>query len=181
MKRHNLWHLLVLGLVFILSGCVVRTYSLTRDRIDQDLSGGNRGYLKGEAPTAEERKPTRTTRVVEIELRSPLKFEGKSKQKFPEKAEEPEDLGNRGYITQGAVSEIVEPKASAVTAGYEKYTVQKSDTLQKISRKFYGTTKKWNKIYEANQDVLKGPDKIYPGQVINIPLESLLETQENLK
>ena len=36
--------------VFMLSGCVVRTYSLTRDRVDQNLEEGNRGYLKGQAP-----------------------------------------------------------------------------------------------------------------------------------
>jgi nucleoid-associated protein YgaU len=66
----------------------------------------------------------------------------------------------------------------------EKYKVQKGDTLQKISQKFYGTTKKWQKIYEANKDTLKGPDKLYPGRTINIPVDSagkLKEPSENLK
>src|SRR5512139_2133187 len=31
----------------------------------------------------------------------------------------------------------------------QNYTVKKGDTLQEISQKFYGTTKKWRKIYEA--------------------------------
>ncbi|MDD5574911.1 MAG: LysM peptidoglycan-binding domain-containing protein, partial [Candidatus Omnitrophica bacterium] len=51
------------------------------------------------------------------------------------------------------------------------YTVMPNDTLQKISQKFYGTSKRWKVIYDANKDVLKSPDKIYAGQVINIPQE----------
>jgi len=64
----------------------------------------------------------------------------------------------------------------------QAYIVGKGDTLQKISQKFYGTTKKWVKIYEANKDALKGPNKIYPGQSINIPTDNTLqEPKENLK
>jgi nucleoid-associated protein YgaU len=40
------------------------------------------------------------------------------------------------------------------------------------------------KVYEANKDILKGPDKLYPGQVLSIPdasSETLKETKENLK
>jgi hypothetical protein len=61
-------------LVLGIAGCVVRTYPVTRDRIDQDLSAGNRGYLKGQIPEsleAKERKTTRTTQTVEIELGKP--------------------------------------------------------------------------------------------------------------
>ena len=51
------------------------------------------------------------------------------------------------------------------------YKVQKGDTLQKISSQpeIYGTSKKWMKIYEANKDKLKSPDKIRPGQELKIP------------
>lgn len=170
-------------LVFALSGCVVRTYQVTRDRIDQDLATGNRGYLKGQAPSSEmERKATRTTQVVEIELHSPVKFEKSPKikpveTKPIETVEDRSQEGNRGYIVQSITPEIAEVKAVA----FEKYTVQKNDTLQKISKKFYGTTKKWKKIFDANQGVLKSPNKVYPGQVINIPTEQLKEPQENLK
>jgi nucleoid-associated protein YgaU len=62
-----------------------------------------------------------------------------------------------------------------------RYTVSKEDTLQKISLKFYGTTKKWGKIYNANKETLKAADRIYPGQTLNIPIEKLKEPQENLK
>lgn len=193
MKIHNAARMAqsaILLLSLVLSGCVVRTYQLTRDRVDQDLSSGNRGYLQGQAPYGEtqDRKTTRATQVVEIELRSPLKFETKSKvnlkQAIPVKETDDQGTwGNRGFISESYSPEINEAQAAA--ANVEKYTVQKNDTLQKISKKFYGTTKKWMKIYEANKDTLKGPNKLYPGRVINIPVgqkvETLKETKENLK
>ena len=42
MKCEKMAYVLVLIVVFVLSGCVVRTYQLTRDRVDQDLNAGNR-------------------------------------------------------------------------------------------------------------------------------------------
>lgn len=179
MGKQNKIYLLLLSSIFILSGCLVRTYQVTKDRVDQDLTSGNRGYLKGQAPPGAleaERKPTRTLRVVEVELGPPIKFEKKAKPKPVKEApvvETPDEqiLGNRGFISE----------SQAPLVNLEKYRVQKGDTLQKISQKFYGTTKNWTKIYEANKEVLKGPNKIYPGQVIDIPVETLKETRENLK
>jgi nucleoid-associated protein YgaU len=196
MKTGKLFYLSVIIFTFILSGCVVRSYKLTRDRIDQDLAGGNRGIVKGETPPEPtDRKPTRTTRVVEFEFQPLRKFEKKPAAKPAEKPapeagiEDTGTAGNRGYITQsysppaeltGAPPEMSE-KLPMQAAGTQKYTVQKGETLQKISRKFYGTSRKWYDIYKANKDKLKGPDKIYPGQVIDIPAEPLKETMENLK
>lgn len=182
MKTENKYYVSLISCIFLLSGCVVRTYSVTKDRVDQDLAMGNRGYLKGQAPAeTKERKATRTTQVVEVELYSPVKFEKMPKpQQAPaeraplEKTEDKTAWGNRGYITEG-------PAPSMPKINIEKYTVQKGDTLQKISKKFYGTPKRWNRIYEANKDNLRAPDKIYPGQVLDIPVEALKETKENLK
>ncbi len=49
------------------------------------------------------------------------------------------------------------------------YTVQKGDTLGAIAKKMYGKSSLYPKIFEANQPMLKDPDKIYPGQVLRIP------------
>ncbi len=172
--------------VFILSGCIVRTYQVTKDRTDQDLTAGNRGYLQGQASAGEkERKPTRTTQIVEVEMFPPIKFERLPKKDISgenvlETEEDQEIWGNRGYITESKTQEMSEAKAP-VEIKTEQYTAQKGDTLQKISQRFYGTTKKWLKIYEANKDVLKSPDKVYPGQVLNIPLEQLKEVPEKIK
>ncbi len=53
----------------------------------------------------------------------------------------------------------------------EHYTVQKGDTLWEISKRYYGDANEYMRIFEANRSVLKDPDKIRPGQVLQIPLE----------
>jgi nucleoid-associated protein YgaU len=147
--------------------------------VDQDLTAGNKGYILGKAPTQEEmqRATTRETQVFEVELGRPVKVEKKKVETAPAPATSRE--GNRGYLTETVSPEISETPAP--TGTFEKYTVQKGDTLQKISQKFYGTTKKWMKLYDANKDVLKSPNRVIPGQVLNIPTEGMKETKENLK
>ena len=48
-----------------------------------------------------------------------------------------------------------------------KYTVKRGDSLYAISKRFYGTPKKYMLIIEANG--IKDPDKIIEGQVLKIP------------
>jgi nucleoid-associated protein YgaU len=54
-------------------------------------------------------------------------------------------------------------------AGARTYTVAKGDSLSKIAKQLYGDPKKWRQIHEANKDIIKNPDLIYPGQVLTIP------------
>ncbi len=49
------------------------------------------------------------------------------------------------------------------------YTIQKGDTLWKIATTFYGDGSKYPSIVEANLEVIKDADLIYPGQNIRIP------------
>ena len=49
------------------------------------------------------------------------------------------------------------------------YTVVKGDCLWNLAKKFYGTGSKWKVIYEANQDIIKNPNRIYIGQKLVIP------------
>jgi nucleoid-associated protein YgaU len=49
------------------------------------------------------------------------------------------------------------------------YKVQPGDTLSKISKQFFGDANKYMKIFEANRDKLKDPDKIQVGQELKIP------------
>lgn len=102
--------------------------------------------------------------------------------------------GNRGYMQKKQIPEkkgssilkpyavpnmpqilyqtSAEPKNKIKEEKKEKiYVVEEKDTLQKISDKMYGTTKKWKQIYEANKDVLETPDVIRPGQKLVIPTE----------
>ena len=59
--------------------------------------------------------------------------------------------------------------AGSVSAPTGSYTVQKGDTLSKISKQFYGDAKNYMKIFNANKDSLSDPDKIKVGQVLKIP------------
>jgi len=49
------------------------------------------------------------------------------------------------------------------------YTVKKDDTLSSIARNFLGDAKAWRKIYEANRNQIKNPDRLQVGMVLTIP------------
>ena len=60
-------------------------------------------------------------------------------------------------------------KKKASSSG-KTHTVTKGETLQTISQKYYGTTKNWRKIYNANKkEMPKGPDDIKVGMKLKIP------------
>lgn len=48
------------------------------------------------------------------------------------------------------------------------HEVQKGESLSLIAKKYSNMT--WQKIFEANKDILKDPNKIFPGQKLKIPL-----------
>jgi len=50
----------------------------------------------------------------------------------------------------------------------ETYEVKSGDNLSKIAKKYSGIS--WKDIYDANRDKLSDPDKIFPGQVLTIPV-----------
>ena len=51
----------------------------------------------------------------------------------------------------------------------EFYTIVSGDTLSGIAKRYYGNAMDYPKIFEANREVIKDPDKIFVGQVIRIP------------
>jgi nucleoid-associated protein YgaU len=65
---------------------------------------------------------------------------------------------------EGGSSSTAPPPASGRT-----HTVVKGDTLSKLAKQYYGNANQWKRIYEANQDVIKNPDLIHPGQTFKIP------------
>jgi nucleoid-associated protein YgaU len=66
----------------------------------------------------------------------------------------------------------VQSGASSTAPGaevYETYEVKAGDSLSKIAKRVYGSGNAWKKIFEANTDILKDPNKIFPGQKLKIP------------
>ena len=49
------------------------------------------------------------------------------------------------------------------------YTVQRGDTLASISRKFYKSSARWQRILDANADIISKPGDLKPGQTLVIP------------
>ncbi len=167
LRKKNLLALACFLMIIFVTGCTVRTYTVTRQRTDQDLNSGNRGYVQGKSiPADPKRDTTKKEKVVEVEWHWPFKFE--RLKKAPDQKEPKEAKLDESVADTVEVQDIVLDTQSAAQT-YESYTVMKDDTLQKISEKFYGTTKRWNEIYELNKDVLKSPDKLYPGKTIKIP------------
>ncbi len=57
--------------------------------------------------------------------------------------------------------------------------IRRGDTLWQISRRVYGQGVRYTTIYLANQDQIKNPDLIEPGQIFGVP-ESALPNAEEL-
>lgn len=70
------------------------------------------------------------------------------------------------------VSEVQIDKLQAppVQAKVEYYIIKKGDTLSAIAKQFYGKPNDYPRIFEANREVIKDPNLIFPGQKIRIPL-----------
>lgn len=53
-----------------------------------------------------------------------------------------------------------------------KVIVQPGNSLWRIARRAYGRGAQYTIIYEANQDQIRDPDLIYPGQIFEVPDDS---------
>jgi len=70
------------------------------------------------------------------------------------------------------ITVVPQPQAvgtSGTGASQRSYTVKSGDTLSKIAKEFYGDANAYHRIFEANRDKLKDPNKIDVGQVLTIP------------
>lgn len=51
--------------------------------------------------------------------------------------------------------------------------VRSGNTLHGFAVKYLKAPAEWPKIYEINKDTIKDPDRIFPGQIVKIPIEML--------
>ena len=65
----------------------------------------------------------------------------------------------------------VSPVQSASGVAINVITVQPGSTLWGIADTRYGAGRKYVQIFEANQELIKDPNLIYPGQVFELPSE----------
>jgi len=81
----------------------------------------------------------------------------------------PEPVAEPEVIVAEAEVVVEEAVADDSEEAGRTYTVQSGDTLWKIATEMYGSGGKYMKIFEANTNILDNPDRIKPGQVLQIP------------
>jgi nucleoid-associated protein YgaU len=80
----------------------------------------------------------------------------------------------KAVLMAGNVKGVTEVKIDGMQAPepepeVQYYTIVSGDSLSKIAKAHYGNAMDYPKIFEANKEVIKDPDLIYPGQKIRIP------------
>lgn len=58
---------------------------------------------------------------------------------------------------------------AAVDDGTQYYVIRSGDTLSAVAKQFYGDANKYNAIFEANREVIRDANLIFPGQKLRIP------------
>ena len=86
------------------------------------------------------------------------------------------DAMEKAVLMAGNVKGVSEVKTDGLSAPpqqaeVEYYVIQKGDTLSAIAKHYYGKANDYPRIFDANREVIKNPDLIYPGQKIRIPLD----------
>ncbi len=156
----------LLSAIVLLAGCRTATRIKDIPRVDLELNGaGNRGYLLGTPPESANLKTTRQILETNIEIPSYYKPKPGSGTGAGQ-VESLESGDGQGTIAVGGSSQEAE------TGPMDSYVVQKGDTLSGIAAKpeIYGKATKWNRLLQANHDLLKGnPKYLRAGMTLKIP------------
>jgi len=75
------------------------------------------------------------------------------------------------YRPQSTTSRPSTNTAPTATSSGRTYTVKAGDTLSRISTEVYGSSARWQDIFNANRDTLPNPNALRVGQVLKIPAE----------
>ena len=65
----------------------------------------------------------------------------------------------------GSPSTLILPRTATTV-------VSRGDSLWRISRNTYGAGMRYAVVYRANQNQIRNPDRIYPGQVFVLPMNA---------
>ena len=148
----------------LLSGCRMATKVVEVPRVDLEMpEGSNRGYLVGTPPPTS--APSKTQRrMVETEVEIPAFGTA-----APRPAAAPEQAGEAAAPEVTLGEDAFAPIDGS--APVETYVVKKGDTLWTIAARsdVLGDGSKWRRIYDANRDQLKDPDRLRAGMTLRIP------------
>lgn len=88
--------------------------------------------------------------------------------KMPGSSEEQTASGD-SKTKQGSIQGYGQSASSVLVPSVETATVNRGDSLWRISQRTYGTGYRYIEIYDANQQKIRHPDLIFPGQVFVLP------------
>ena len=183
----------VFVMIVLAAGCrttkdvSVHGYIQAKERVDQDVRGSVGNWQNAPDAVDVERKPTRKVYVLEISKEAKIDdslFEHAPTTDTPTTDVETEytppvknpyeapsvRLPSTPSRVQTSPAMQDSPKSAPMPAGGPTdYKVEKDDTLQKISKKFYNTYNQWPRIYEANKEKIPNPDFLQPGITLQIP------------
>ena len=77
-------------------------------------------------------------------------------------------------VPAGAAATAGQAHTDALVVHHEQarhYTVRPGDTLSSIAQRFYGNPADWRGLYQANRSVIRNPNVIDPGEVLNVPYQ----------
>lgn len=178
MPKNYLNVLIILALGLGLAGCgtggsglQVRSYVEDKPRVNMEITG-NQGYLMGTPPPVDRSDQKKTRKVYVLEISKPADIEegqGTIDENASASMTDDQTTSSRSSSYSEDISQGESQNTDALS--FSEYKVEKDDTLQKISKKFYDTYKKWPKIYDANKEKIKDPNHIKPGIVLKIPRE----------
>ena len=166
--------ILVLGCaaVAFLSGCyTTRTYVVNKQRVDQEIPG-----QPGDTPV--KTRKVVVFEVIEKDKLHPALAADTGRAASSSASASTSSSAQENNFTLPQSSPVVE-KASVAAPESKNYVVEKDDTLQKISKKVYGTYSRWPSIYDANRDVIKDPNFLRAGITLKIPPLETLKATEN--
>ncbi|MGK9166094.1 LysM peptidoglycan-binding domain-containing protein [Inquilinus limosus] len=80
-----------------------------------------------------------------------------------------DQLDAAGKVTARAETPFQRAAPAEIAVAEGRVVVQPGNSLWRIARRFYGDGLRYTVIYQANQQQIRDPDLIYPGQVFTVP------------
>jgi hypothetical protein len=82
------------------------------------------------------------------------------------------DVSRTQQATTGNPRSDEGPSSAAVESRNATRVVSRGDSLWRISRVTYGVGTQYAIVYRANRNRIRNPDRIYPGQIIVLPMKA---------
>jgi nucleoid-associated protein YgaU len=124
------------------------------------------GTVQPQAPAA---TPAETAPAAGTAAETAPQAPAAAQPQAPEQPAVAADPAEQSGQPSAAPTEALAPKLQSVDGAV---IIRRGDTLWRISRRVYGYGTRYSTIYLANQDQIRDPDLILPGQVFSVPERS---------